>query len=609
VVAVVERANRTVVGVAQKQGRQTWVIPDNKRLPPILLVGRGRRPAAVEKAAVLVSSFGSPEEPPLGTLCETFGRADTRQAAVEAALYQYRISPQFPDDVLAQAEQTPSQVPQQAIEGRRDLRGETIITIDGASAKDLDDAVSLTRDGQGRRVLGVHIADVSHYVPTGSPLDREAWERGTSVYFADRVVPMLPPALSNGICSLHPQVDRLTLSCLMTLDEDGAVVDQEIVKSVIRSNQRMTYEDCNTLLDGTDPALETRYAPILPLLRELDRLAGQLKKRRRLRGSLELERSEAVVLCDETGRPVGVELRCAGRAESLIEECMLCANETVARTLDRLGKPAVYRVHEKPSEDKVARLRTMLAPFGLELRTPDHFSFQKVLDAVKGQPQEAAVHTMVLRSMMKARYDVEDLGHFGLAAPHYCHFTSPIRRYPDLMVHRCLTALLDGTLQGSAEKKLLGEAGRAAVQSSQREIAAQNAEREIEKFYMAEFMQDHVGEVFPGTVSGVTRFGLFVLLPFGVEGMVPTESLPGDRYRYDEDRMTLTGRDGTVFSFAMPLEVECVSADPGSGQIEFRLSGTPERPKKPRQESALPKRKPGKKPGKRPSVPRKRKRR
>jgi ribonuclease R len=371
----------------------------------------------------------------------------------------------------------------------------------------------------------------------------------------------------------------------------------------------MTYENCNTLLDGTDPALETRYAPILPLLRELDRLAGQLKKRRRLRGSLELESSEAVILCDQAGRPVGVELRSAGRAESLIEECMLCANEAVARTLDRLGKPAVYRVHEKPSEDKVQRLRTMLAPFGLDLRTADHFSFQKVLDAVKGQPQEAAVHTMVLRSMMKARYDVKDLGHFGLAAPHYCHFTSPIRRYPDLMVHRCLTALLDGTLQGGAEKKLLGEAGRAAVQSSQREIAAQNAEREIEKFYMAEFMQGHVGEVFLGTVSGVTRFGLFVLLPFGVEGMVPVESLPGDRYRYDEDRMTLTGRDGTVFSFAMPLEVECVSADPGSGQIEFRLSGTPERPKKPRQESALPKPRAGKKPGKRPPAPRRRRRR
>lgn len=609
VVSIVERVNRTVIGTVRKEGRQAWVIPDNKKLPAVLITGKNGRTANGEKAALQISSFGGREGVPMGRLAETFGRAGSRQAAVDATLYQYDIYQTFPPDVLAEAEQAPTQVAVDAAAGRRDLRGETVITIDGASAKDLDDAVSLRRDGEGRWVLGVHIADVSHYVADGSALDREAWERGTSVYFADRVIPMLPTELSNGICSLNPHVDRLTMSCFMTLTADGAVVGHEIVKSVICSTERMTYTDCNVLLEGGNAPLEERYAHILPMLRDMAVLADKLKKQRRLRGSLELESSEAVILCDGEGKPVGMELRRQGRAESLIEEFMLIANETVASHLNRLGKPAVYRVHEKPSEDKTERLRAMLAPFGLEVRQADHFSLQKVLDAVKGKPEEPAVNAILLRSLMKARYDGENLGHFGLAARYYCHFTSPIRRYPDLMIHRILTALLDGKLHGSAEKKLAGAAGRAAVQSSRRELAAQSAEREIEKFYMAEFMQGHVGEVFSGTVSGVTRFGLFVLLPFGVEGMVSVESLPGDGYEYDEHRMTLTGRDGTVFSFAMPLEVVCTAADPGSGQIDFRLKEVPAKPIRFRAERAAPPRKGGKKQGRRPPAPRKGRRR
>ncbi|MGM9608226.1 MAG: ribonuclease R [Oscillospiraceae bacterium] len=605
VTAILERANRTVVGTVRKEGREFWLVPDNKRLPLILMQAKRGSIGGGDKAAVLMTSFGGRGEPPLGRLTETFGRAGSRQAAVDATLYQYDIERFFPPDVQEEAEKAPAEVDPAALAGRKDLRGELIITIDGATAKDLDDAVSLTTDGQGRRVLGVHIADVSHYVRAGSALDREAWERGTSVYFADQVVPMLPPALSNGICSLNPRVDRLTLSCFMTLSEDGAVIGHEIVQSVIRTTERMTYTDCNALLDESDPELAERYKHILPMLKDMAHLASQLEKKRRLRGSLDLESSEAVILCDGTGHPVGMELRQPGRAEGLIEEFMLLANETVARHLHRLGKPAVYRVHEKPSEDKTERLRAMLAPFGLEVRQADHFSLQKVLDAVKGKPEEPAVNAILLRSLMKARYDGENLGHFGLAAEYYCHFTSPIRRYPDLMVHRILTALLEGRLYGSAEKKLAAAAQKAAVQSSERELAAQSAEREIEKFYMAEFMQGHVEESFSGTVSGVTRFGLFVLLPFGAEGMVPTEALPGDDYAYDEHRMTLTGRGGTVFSFGMPLEVVCVSADPGSGQIDFRLEGTPAAPpKKPQTIKVPPKQK--KKPGKRAPAPKRR---
>ena len=610
VVAVLERVNKDVVGTVHKQGRELWLEPDNKRLPSILVLSKKGKVGNNEKAAVTMTSFGGRGQPPVGRLTETFGRAGTRQAAVDATLYRYDIWPDFPPDVQIEAEKLirgPREAAQQlsgerlstemsefsALDGneryegceRRDLRDELIITIDGATAKDLDDAISLTRDEQGRQVLGVHIADVSHYVTPHSALDREAFERGTSVYFADRVIPMLPKELSNGICSLHPGVDRLTLSCFMTLDEDAHVVKQEIVKSVIRSVERMTYSDCNKLLAGEDADLKVRYDHILPMLQEMAALAAKLERNRRLRGSLDLNSSEAAILCDQFGHPVGVELRKPGMSEGLIEEFMLVANETVARYLYDLSKPAVYRVHEKPIGDKVERLRAMLAPFGLDAGATDHFALQKVLKAVEGKPEEPAVNAIVLRSMMKARYDPENLGHFGLAAQYYCHFTSPIRRYPDLMVHRVLTALLAGELHGSAEGKLRKEAERAAVQSSQRELAAQSAEREIEKFYMAEFMADHIGEKFPAAVSGVTRNGLFVMLPFGVEGLVPVESLPGFEYDYDEHRMTLSGRGG-IYTFGMPLEVVCVSADPGTGQIDFRLEGTP---------MALPKRKPEKK--------------
>lgn len=586
--AVLERANKDVVGTVHKQGRELWLEPDNKRLPAILVMSKRGKVGNGEKAAVTITSFGGRSEPPVGRLTETFGRAGTRQAAVDATLYRYDIWPDFPPDVQMEAEKAPQVVQEEAVEGRRDLRDELIITIDGASAKDLDDAISLTRDEQGRQVLGVHIADVSHYVTSFSSLDREAFDRGTSVYFADQVVPMLPKELSNGICSLHPGVDRLTLSCFMTMDENARVVKQEIVKSAIRSAERMTYSDCNILLAEEDAELATRYSRILPMLKEMATLAAKLERNRRLRGSLDLNSSEAAILCDQFGHPVGVELRKPGVSEGLIEEFMLAANETVARYLHGLNKPAVYRVHEKPSVDKIERLRAMLAPFGLDAGAADHFALQKVLKEVEGKTEEPAVNAILLRSLMKARYDPQNLGHFGLAAEYYCHFTSPIRRYPDLMVHRVLTALLAGTLHGSSESKMRTAVEKAAVQSSQRELAAQSAEREIEKFYMAEFMKDHIGEKFPAAVSGVTRYGLFVALSFGVEGMVPVESLPGFDYDYDEARMTLTGRGGT-FTFGMPVEVVCVAADPGSGQIDFRLEGTPSVTVKRTEERRLPK--------------------
>ncbi len=574
VVQVLERANQTVTGILERHDKGLWLRPDSDRLPSLIQVYTKRKRVNVgERAAVAITSFGGGKTPPMGTLRELFGPANRRESAVEAILYNHDIVRSFPPMVLEEADRMPQQVERSALKGRLDLRRKTIITIDGAASKDFDDAVSLERDKQGRLVLGVHIADVSHYVRPGSPLDLEAFERGTSVYFADQVVPMLPVALSNGICSLNPQVDRLALSCIMTMEPDGIMAEYTIEKTVIRSTERMTYEDCNRLLAGEEGELAKRYAHILPMLREMAALAKVLERRRRGRGALDLETKESYVVCDSEGKPVAVGQRQQGESEKLIESFMLAANECVAEHLNRLQKPCVYRVHEKPSTDKSEALRTMVAPLGYDLKGTDSHALQKLLDWAKGRPEEGAVSMMVLRSLMKARYDKENLGHFGLAAPYYCHFTSPIRRYPDLMVHRILTALLDNTLDRE-EKKLAAAVQRAAVQSSQRELAAQEAEREIEKRYLAEFMAGHVGETFAGVVTGVTRFGLFVTVAGGVEGLLPVEALPGGSWAYDEAHLLLAEVNGKGrYTFGMELEVVCADANPVTGQVDFILPG------------------------------------
>ena len=573
VLRVVERANRTVTGVLERQGRELWLRPDNDKLPLIRALTRRPAGAAGQRGAVSMTSFGGGDTPPMGTLRELFGPARSRESAVAAILYGRGIRRDFPPEVLEQAQSVPQEVPQEALEGRLDLRDKTVITIDGAASKDFDDAVSLERDGQGRWVLGVHIADVSHYVKAGSPLDLEAWERGTSVYFADQVVPMLPEELSNGICSLNPGVDRLALSCIMTMDGEGALLSHTICKSVIRSARRMTYGDCNTLLSHGDPALAERYAHILPMLEDMNALAKALEARRRRQGGLDLDSPESQVLCDETGAPVAAVLRRQGASEKLIEAFMLSANECVAQHLTQAKKPCVYRVHEKPSQEKADALRVLVAPLGYELKGADGPSLQKLLDWAKGRPEEGAVSLMVLRSLMKARYDGENLGHFGLASPCYCHFTSPIRRYPDLMVHRILTALLDGRWKQEG-RKLAAAVPRAALQASQREAAAQEAEREIEKRYLAEYMAGHIGETFRGAVSGVTRFGLFVAVEGGVEGLLPLEALPGGPWEYDEAHLVLQEAGGPGrYALGTEVEVECAAADPASGQIDFTLPG------------------------------------
>ena len=575
--AVTHRANGLVTGVLHREGRSYVLVPDSPKLThSILLVGKPKGVSPGLRCAVAVSSYGTADAPAMGTLKAVFGPAGTLDSAREAILYHYDVSPDFPPEVEEQAASIPQSVGPDQLPGREDFRPWCVVTIDSQSAKDLDDAVSLTRDGQGRRVLGVHIADVSHYVQPKTPLDQEALARGTSVYYVNHVAPMLPPALSNGICSLNPHEDRLVLSCLMTLSEEGEVVDHRVVLGVIRTADRLNYDEVNRFLEGDIPQegplspAGARAEDIGRLVTGLDALARQRTKLRRQRGALELSSAEIYFRTDEEGQVIALERRREGRGERLIEECMLLANETVARHLCDGQFPGVFRVHEAPAQDKVEGLKHMLAPLGYDLKGADGFQLQKLLDWAQDTPLETAVSMMVLRSLMKARYDEKNLGHFGLGAEYYCHFTSPIRRYPDLVVHRVLTTLLTG----QSTKSLAAFTPVAARQSSEREVAAQNAEREIEKLYMAQYMSQYLGQTFHGSVTGVTRFGVFVGLENGVEGMVGIEALGRDRWEYDEDRQTLTGAEsGAVYTFATPLEVVCAAADPATGRIDFTLPG------------------------------------
>lgn len=565
---VLARKNTLITGVVERRrDGKRMLTPDSPRLHRAILITNRKPPRPGEKVAVRMQSFGAK---PMGTVVESFGKSGTLDAAVAGILYNHGIERYFPPQVQRQAEEVPEQVPPEDLEGRDDFRARMIFTIDGASAKDLDDAVSLETLPNGNRLLGVHIADVSHYVPAGSALDEEAFERGTSVYFADQVVPMLPPRLSNGICSLHPQVDRLTLSCLMELNASGEVVDYELHRSVIRSCARMTYADCNALLAEQDEALARKYEAILPMLKQMHALAQQRKKLRTARGSLDIQSTETGVICDASGAPQAVALREDGESEHLIEEFMLCANETVARHLQDLDKPAVYRVHEAPKAEKLDLLKEQLTALGYTIKDGSHGQLQSVLRACQGDEKEPIVNALVLRAQSKARYAHQNLGHFGLAANHYCHFTSPIRRYPDLVVHRIVTQLLLKQLHGKREGSLASFAKSAAEQSSARELAAMTAEREIEKCYIAAFMQQHIGADFEAVISGVSRGGVYVTVLGAIEGLIPIEDLPYDEYVYDERHLSLNGA-AHHYPFGAQIKVRCAGASVAAGEVWFQL--------------------------------------
>lgn len=580
IIRVLQRVNKRVVGTFDSSSHLNFVVPDDYRLHQDIIVPPGNSQGAREKDKVVVEITRWPEarRNPEGRVIEILGPSGQTGVDVLCIIKKYGLEPEFPPEVLREAEGLSKEFGPLELAGRRDLRDRTLVTIDGADARDLDDAVSLELLPGGNYLLGVHIADVSFYVREGSHLDKEALNRATSVYLVDRVIPMLPPRLSNDICSLNAGEDRLAMTVLMTISPTGTVKDYELFPSIIRVRERMTYGAVRSILVDEDPELSERYRELVPVFRLMAELAAVLRQRRRRRGAIDFDFLEAKVELDDQGLPVAIVPRPRSVAEGIIEEFMIAANETVARHLYELAVPAIYRVHEEPDLDKLAELNNFLAFFGHRIKPgrDGHIkprSYQEILDAVKGRPEERVISTVMLRSMMHARYAGQCLGHFGLSSPYYCHFTSPIRRYPDLVVHRILRETwAPGGIPVTRMAGLDAFVAAAATQSSDREKVAEEAERESQDMKKVQYMVRHVGESFKGVISSVLPFGFFVELENTVEGLVHVSTLSDDYYHYQQEQLALVGEHtGKAYRIGQPVEVLVARVNIDARQVDFEL--------------------------------------
>jgi ribonuclease R len=581
IVRIIERGVRKIVGTYTESKHFGFVIPDDKKFASDIFIPNTAKLGAVEghKVVVELTSYPEGRKSAEGAVIQILGHKNDPGVDILSIIHKHGITVEFPNEVLEQANQTPDQIEESEIENRRDLRNETIVTIDGADAKDLDDAVTVTKLENGNYKLGVHIADVSYYVKENSPIDQEAFERGTSVYLVDRVIPMIPHRLSNGICSLNPKVDRLTLSCEMEIDPQGEVVHHEIFQSVIRTTERMTYSDVRDILVDKDEALRERYEPLVPMFERMEELAAVLRAKRMKRGAIDFDFKESKVIVDDEGHPTDVVLRERSVAERLIEEFMLIANETVAQHFHWMDVPFIYRIHEDPKEDKLQRFFEFITNFGLVVKGTANAvhprALQEIIESVAGKPEEMVVSTVMLRSMQQAKYFPESLGHFGLSTEFYTHFTSPIRRYPDLIVHRLIrTYLVEGKLDESTREKWDAQMDEIADHTSSRERRSVDAERETDDLKKAEYMVDKVGEEYDGIISSVTNFGMFVELSNTIEGLVHVSYMTDDYYRYDERHMAMIGeRTGNVFRIGDEITVRVVKVDKDERAIDFEIVG------------------------------------
>ena len=559
-----------VTGTVMQRGKTVFVRPASKKYPDLIIPkNRTLDARSGDRVAVKVMFRGDGRLSAQGAITQIFGRNGTMEASIAAILHENGITVPFPDEVLRQADACGDTVDPAEAARRMDLREKLIFTIDGDDARDFDDAVSLEPMENGHMLLGVHIADVSHYVTPGSPLDDEAYRRGTSVYYPGHVVPMLPIALSNGICSLNPDVDRLAFSAFLEVDKDGRCHKSQFAKTVIRSKARMTYRKMNEIFDGNEER-RAEYAFLTETADRMHALSQAMRRRRMERGALDLDLPEAEILTDESGEPVEVSFRARGDAEKMIEEFMLAANEAVAAYMTHRNNPTVYRVHESPDPEKLRVFAQFARPFGYRVdasKPNDTTQLQAVLDGAKDDPRQRALPTLLLRSLARARYDAECLGHYGLQAKEYLHFTSPIRRYPDLVAHRMLFKAISGQQYTKSDWVFCEEA---ASQSTTREFAADTAERDIDKLYLAAYMEQFIGQDFDGEVSGVTSFGLFVSLKNAVEGLIRVEDLPGDDYEFDDQKMMLIGRRSRVrYTMGTPMRVRLTAASRVTGLIDF----------------------------------------
>ena len=578
VVKVLERGMPEIVGTYQLNRDFGFVISDNPKFSKDIFIPR-KEAAGIkngDKVIAVITDYGSGNKNPEGKIKENLGNIRTPGTDILAIVKSFGIPSEFPEKVMKQAQRVPDHVLDADRDGRLDLRHLQTVTIDGEDAKDLDDAISLTKEGDIYH-LGVHIADVSNYVQYNSALDREALKRGTSVYLADRVVPMLPERLSNGICSLNQGEDRLALSCLMDINEKGKVVSHQIAETVINVNERMCYTDVKNILEDTDEEAKKRYDALIPMFFMMKELSGILRNSRHHRGSIDFDFPESKIILNAAGKAIDVKPYEANVATKIIEDFMLMANETVAQEYCTEEIPFVYRTHDNPDPEKVESLLTLLHNQGVKIQkakeeiTPKEI--QQIIESIEGLPNEAMISRLVLRSMKQAKYTTECSGHFGLAAKYYCHFTSPIRRYPDLQIHRIIKDNLRGRLmrEGRTEHyaEILDEVAR---QSSVCERRADEAERESDKLKKAEYMSYHLGEEFEGIISGVTGWGLYVELPNTVEGLVHVNTLRDDYYVFDQESYELCGEmTKKVYKLGDKVRVRVADADKMLKTVDFEL--------------------------------------
>ena len=578
VVKILERGTTQIVGTYQNNRDYGFVLSDNPRFSKDIFIpkkdSKGVRDG--DKVVVQITDYGTKNKSPEGKVIEDLGSMKAPGTDILAIVKSFGIPSEFPDKVLRQAERVPDHVLDADRDGRLDLTHLQTVTIDGEDAKDLDDAISLTKEGDIYH-LGVHIADVSNYVQGGSALDREALKRGTSVYLADRVVPMLPVRLSNGICSLNQGQDRLTLSCLMDIDSSGKRISYQIAETVIRVDERMSYTDVKNILEDTDPQAKERYAPLIPMFFLMKELSAIIRESRHHRGSIDFDFPESKIILNAAGRAIDVKPYEANVATRIIEDFMLMANETVAEEYCKEGKPFVYRTHDNPDPEKVESLLTLLRNQGVAVQkmgqeiTPKEI--QQILEQIQGLENEPQISRLTLRTMKQARYTTQCSGHFGLAAKYYCHFTSPIRRYPDLQIHRIIKDNLRGRLirEGRTEhyQEILEDV---AQQSSACERRADEAERESDKLKKAEYMSYHLGEEYEGIISGVTGWGFYVELPNTVEGLVHVNTLRDDYYTFDKETYELRG-DMTrkVYRLGQKVKVRVADADTFLKTVDFTV--------------------------------------
>ena len=574
---ILSHGTTTLVGYFQKNKSFGFVVPDNQRFAQDVFVPLERSKGAVtgHKVVVELTKYGDNNKKPEGKVIEILGHVNDPGVDIMSIVKGYDLPTEFPEKVLNQAERVAKDVSTADMAGRMDLRDWTMVTIDGEDAKDLDDAISITKE-DGNYILGVHIADVTNYVQEKSALDREALKRGTSVYLVDRVIPMLPHTLSNGICSLNAGEDRLALSCIMTINEKGAVLDHKIAETVVHIDERMSYTSVKKILEEEDALEIEKYRELVPMFKLMAELSRILREKRTQRGSIDFDFPETKMILDENGKPIEIKPYDRNVATKIIEDFMLLANETVAEDYFWQEIPFVYRTHESPDEDKIKKLATFIHNFGHSMHISNKEvrpkEIQKLLAKVEGTAEDALISRLALRSMKQAKYTPENTGHFGLAASYYCHFTSPIRRYPDLQIHRIIKENLRGRMNEERRDhydKILTEV---AKRSSQRERLAEEAERETVKLKKVEYMSARIGEEFEGVISSITKWGIYVELPNTIEGLIHVTNLYDDHYNYIEDSYEMVGEHtGKTYKLGQTVTVRVIGTSKVERTIDFEL--------------------------------------